>query len=111
MVVGRAEEEGGMVGRVAAATTRKEEGTGMGKEVGRRGGVGKEDGVVVVAMVVVVEMEGAGAMVVVAVAVAGVAATKSTMLTKVPTHRTPLTGRAHTMCGREWGLVWGVVLG
>ena len=83
----------------------KEAGTGMGKEVGRRGGVGKEDGVVVVAMAV------AGAMVVVVVAVAGVAATKSTMLTKVPTHRTPLTGSAHTMCGREWGLVWGVVLG
>ena len=104
MVVGRAEEDGGVVGRVAAATAREEEGTGMGKEVGRRGGVGKEDGVVVVAMAVV------GAMVVV-VSVAGVAATKSTMLTKVPTHRTPLTGSAHTMCGREWGLVWGVVLG
>ena len=112
MVVGRAEEDGGVVGRVVAATAREEEGTGMGKEVGRRGGVGKEDGVVVVAMVVVVvEMEGAGARVVVVVAVAGVAATKSTMLTKVPTHRTPLTGSAHTMCGREWGLVWGVVLG
>ena len=111
MVAGRAEEDGGVVGRVVAATAREEEGTVMGKEVGRRSGVGKEDGVVVVAMVVVVETEGARAMVVVVVAVAGVAATKSTMLTKVPTHRTPLTGSAHTVCGREWGLVWGVVLG
>ena len=103
IVVGRVVEDGGVVAmgmeRVVAATAREEEGTGMGKGVGKRSGVGKEDGVVVVAMAVVGEVA-------VVVAVAEVAATKSTMLAKValptpwPTHRTPPTGRAHTMCGR-----------